>query len=65
MAKMTKSQLIDAIEGTQISKADVKAVVEQLATVGYKELNQSGEFVILGFVNVGREQTRYGSPQRH
>ena len=47
MAKMTKNQLIDAIaEGTQVSKADVKAVIEQMATVGYKELNGSGEFVI-------------------
>jgi DNA-binding protein HU-beta len=53
MAKMTKNQLIDAIaEGTQVSKADVKAVIEQMATVGYKELNESGEFVIPGFVKM-------------
>lgn len=53
MPKMTKTQLIDAIaEGTQISKADVKAVIEQMATVGYKELNESGEFVIPGFVKM-------------
>ncbi|MDA9476792.1 DNA-binding protein [Bradyrhizobium sp. CCBAU 65884] len=53
MAKMSKSQLIDAIAvGTQISKADVKAVIEHLATVGYSELNQSGEFVIPGFVKM-------------
>src|ERR1700704_3547695 len=52
MAKMTKNQLIDAIaEGTQISK-DVRAVIEQMATVGYKELNESGEFVIPGFVKM-------------
>ncbi len=32
MAKMTKTQLIDAIaEATQISKNDVKSVVEQMA----------------------------------
>jgi DNA-binding protein HU-beta len=60
MAKMTKNQLIDAIaEGTQVSKADVKAVIEQMATVGYKELNESGEFVIQ---DVGREQACDGSP---
>ena len=48
MAKMTKNQLIDTIaEGTQVSKGDVKAVIEEMATVGYKELNESGEFVIL------------------
>jgi nucleoid DNA-binding protein len=53
MSKMTKNQLIDAIaEGTQVSKADVKAVVEQMATVGYKELNEAGEFVIPGFVKM-------------
>jgi len=53
MAKMTKNQLIDAIaEGTQVSKGDVKAVIEQMAIVGYKELNESGEFVIPGFAKM-------------
>jgi DNA-binding protein HU-beta len=53
MAKMTKNQLIDAIaEATQLSKGDVKSVVEQMATVGYKELNDAGEFVIPGFVKM-------------
>lgn len=53
MAKMTKTQLIDAIaEGTQISKGDVKAVLEHLSTVGYKELNEGGEFVVPGFVKM-------------
>src|ERR1700753_447128 len=53
MAKMTKNQLIDAIaEGTQVSKADVKAVIDEMATVGYKELNEGGEFVIPGFVKM-------------
>jgi DNA-binding protein HU-beta len=53
MAKMTKNQLIDAIaEGTQVSKGDVKAVIEHMATVGYKELNESGEFVIPGFAKM-------------
>ncbi|WP_439373210.1 HU family DNA-binding protein [Bradyrhizobium sp. DASA03120] len=53
MAKMTKNQLIDAIaEGTQLSKADIKTVIEQMATVGYKELNEAGEFVIPGFVKM-------------
>jgi DNA-binding protein HU-beta len=53
MPRMTKNQLIDAIaEGTQLSKGDVKSVVEYMATVGYKELNESGEFVIPGFVKM-------------
>ena len=53
MPKMTKSQLIDAIsESSAVSKNDVKAVIENMATVGYKELNESGEFVIPGFVKM-------------
>lgn len=53
MAKMTKTQLIDAIaEATQLSKGDVKSVIEQMAVVGYKELNESGEFVIPGFAKM-------------
>ena len=53
MAKMTKNQLIDAVSETSaVSKNDVKIVMEHLATVGYKELNESGEFVIPGFVKM-------------
>src|ERR1700742_3748332 len=53
MAKMTKTQLIDAIvESTQISKNDVKAVIEAMTEVGYRELNESGEFVIPGFAKL-------------
>jgi DNA-binding protein HU-beta len=53
MPKMNKSELIDAIsEASAVSKNDVKAVIENMATVGYKELNESGEFVIPGFVKM-------------
>jgi DNA-binding protein HU-beta len=53
MAKLTKNQLIDAIcETTEVSKADVKTVIEQMIAVGYKELNESGEFVVPGFVKM-------------
>jgi DNA-binding protein HU-beta len=53
MPKMSKSQLIDAIaEGTEISKNDVKTVIEYMATVGYKELNETGEFTIPGFAKM-------------
>jgi DNA-binding protein HU-beta len=53
MTNMTKSQLIDAIsESSAVSKSDVRAVIENMATVGYKELNESGEFVIPGFVKM-------------
>ena len=47
---MTKSELIEAISvASQVSKNDVKSVIDHLATVGYKELNSSGEFTIPGF----------------
>ncbi len=50
MAKMTKNQLIDAIaESSSISKNDVKAVIEHMGTIGYRELKESGEFTIPGF----------------
>jgi nucleoid DNA-binding protein len=53
MTKMTKTQLVDAIsESSSVSKNDVKAVIEHMAIVGYKELNGSGEFVIPGFVKM-------------
>jgi DNA-binding protein HU-beta len=53
MPKMNKSQLIDAIsESSGVSKNDVKVVIENMATEGYKELNESGEFVIPGFVKM-------------
>jgi len=53
MARMTKNQLIDAIaEGTQVSKADVKSVIEHMAVIGYKELSESNEFVVPGFVKM-------------
>jgi DNA-binding protein HU-beta len=53
MPKMSKSQLIDAIsESSGVSKNDVNAVIESMVTVGYKEMNDSGEFVIPGFVKM-------------
>jgi DNA-binding protein HU-beta len=53
MAKMTKNQLVDAIsESSTVSKSDVKSVIEHMAIVGYKELNESGEFVIPGFAKL-------------
>lgn len=48
--QMTKSQLIEKIaEGTELSKKDVKGVLESMATLGYKELKKSGVFLVPGF----------------
>jgi len=47
---MNKSELIDAVSvSSQVSKDHVKSVIEHLATVGYKEMKESGEFTIPGF----------------
>jgi len=48
-AYMTKSQLVDQIAKLQeLAKKDVKAMMEALAEVGYKELKKNGVFVLPG-----------------
>jgi DNA-binding protein HU-beta len=47
---MSKSQLVEKIAAeTEMSKKDVKGVIETLATVGYKELKKNGVFLVPGF----------------
>ena len=50
---MSKSELIQKIAGQHSNKnmarKDVKAVIESLAAIGYKELNKSGAFLVPGF----------------
>jgi DNA-binding protein HU-beta len=52
MAKlMSKSEIIEkvAAANSDLSKKQVKGVIESLGTVGYKELKKSGAFVVPGF----------------
>ena len=53
MAKlMSKAGLIQAIvdeHSDTLTRKDVKGVLESLATVGYKQLRKSGEFLVPGF----------------
>jgi DNA-binding protein HU-beta len=53
MAKlMSKSELIKKISDqhpNEMSKKDVKGVIEALADIGYKELKKSGAFFVPGF----------------
>jgi nucleoid DNA-binding protein len=52
MAKlMSKSEMIERIatEHNDLSKKQVKGVVESLASVGHKELKKNGAFVLPGF----------------
>ena len=49
---MSKSELIQKIaaeHSNNMTRKDVKAVIELLATIGYKELNKSGVFLVPGF----------------
>jgi DNA-binding protein HU-beta len=47
---ISKSELIQKVaDAVSLPKKDVKAVIEQLASVGYKELKKSGAFVLPGF----------------
>ena len=48
--QMSKSQLIEKIATTtELSKRDVKSVMETLTDVGHKELKKNGLFLVPGF----------------
>ncbi|MGY3074882.1 nucleoid DNA-binding protein [Bradyrhizobium sp. LM6.10] len=48
--QMSKSQLIEKIATTtELSKRDVKSVMETLTEVGHKELKKNGLFLVPGF----------------
>ena len=50
MAKLTKSQILEGLSTeTGMSKKDVNNFLTVLANLGYKEVKQSGEFVLPGF----------------
>ena len=54
MAKlMSKSELIQKIaeqhSNNNLTRKDIKSVIESIATIGYKELNKSGAFLVPGF----------------
>src|SRR5258705_4006437 len=48
---MTKSELIEKISAAhgELTKKDVKGVMETLTAVGYKELKKTGAFLVPGF----------------
>ena len=50
MAQLTKSQLIEKIAtDNELSKRDVRGVLETLTTLGHKELKKTGSFTLPGF----------------
>jgi DNA-binding protein HU-beta len=48
---LTKSQLVEKIseQHSEISKRDIKGIMETLSAVGYKELKKAGVFGVPGF----------------
>lgn len=49
MAKMTKSAIIASLaESTGLSKKQVDGLLSEMATLAYKEVKKSGEFVVPG-----------------
>jgi len=49
---ISKSELIQKIaeqHANKMTRKDVKAVLESLASIGYKELKKSGAFLVPGF----------------
>jgi DNA-binding protein HU-beta len=51
MTQMSKSTLIQTIadQSGNLTRKDVKGMIESLATIGYKELKKTGAFVLPGF----------------
>ena len=48
--QLSKSQLVERIStATELSKRDVKNVMESLVDVGHKELKKNGIFLVPGF----------------
>ncbi len=49
---LTKSQLVEKIneQHSDLTKKDVKGILETLAAIGYKELKKTGAFVVPGLV---------------
>ena len=64
---MSKSELIQKIaaeHSNNMTRKDVKGVIESLATIGYKELNKSGVFLVPGlakFVVIKKPATKQRS----
>ena len=55
--QMSKSQLIEKSTTTELSKRDVKNVMDTLTDVGHKELERTGIFLVPGFAKfVHREE---------
>jgi DNA-binding protein HU-beta len=53
MAKMTKSQILEALaNATELSKKQVNNFFTELTNLGYKEVKKNGEFVVPGFGKV-------------
>lgn len=66
MAKMTKSELLNALaEKAELSRSQVSAVLDAMVEIGYKEVKKEGEFSVPGFgkfVKVHRKERMGRNP---
>ena len=63
----SKTELIQAIaeqHSDKLTRQDVKGVLESLASVAYKELRKSGEFVVPGLAKLIRQRNKQRLPSR-
>jgi DNA-binding protein HU-beta len=49
LSKSEVVQRITELHSDQLTRRDVKNVIESLATIGYKELKKTGAFLVPGF----------------
>ena len=66
MAKMTKSQVLEALaSATNLSKKDTNNFLNELTVLAYREVKKGGEFVVPGFgkmVKVNRKARQGRNP---
>ncbi|NCN25815.1 DNA-binding protein [Candidatus Falkowbacteria bacterium CG10_big_fil_rev_8_21_14_0_10_37_14] len=59
MAKMTKSQILEAMANAmQVSKKEVNHFFDELTTLGHKEVKRNGEFTLPGFGKMVKAQRK-------
>jgi len=59
MAKMTKSQILQALaDSTSLSKKQVSMFLESMTTLAYKEVKSNGEFIVPGIGKLVKVQRK-------
>lgn len=59
MAKMTKGETLNALaEATGMSKKDAANFLDKMAELAYRQVKQSGEFIVPGFGKMVKVQRK-------